>query len=282
MKLKHGGNVQTVPIDRIDVGVRTRPLDQASVDMMMASVAETGVIFDPIMLRSTGDRFELIDGRHRLEVGRNLEWGTIEARIWECSKKEARFMEVTANLSVAHLTPLDFAVNLAERKAAYEELHPETKAGVAGGRARQGQQPTEMSFADFMAGVLRKSPRQVQRVVSVGEKLSHDERRWLRDAPVLVTMADLETISKIGDDKDRAQVCIALTNGAAKNAAAAVKARSLGAGKAAPGKPPVERSLQKLLDTFDRAPKAARAAFVRDRSAELLGLLRDLDAGLSE
>lgn len=275
MKLKHDGKVLMIPVDQIKVGARARPLDPAAVEMMLSSVAETGVIFDPIMVRDAKSGFDLIDGRHRLEIARKTGRDEIEARVWTCTQKEARFMEVTANLSVAHLTPLDFAVNLAERKAVYEDMYPETRAGVAGARRRHGLQPTKMSFADFMAGVLGKDPRHIQRVVAVGEALSADEVRWLRGAPRRLVMDDIAAFSKISDEHERKQVCIALSNGKAKKVAAARRSLAAERGEKPAVKSPREQAYQRLLDAWERAPKDVRRGFVADRYDDLADLVSD-------
>ena len=47
--------------------------------------------------------------------------------------------------------------HLAKRKEVYERMHPETKAGVAGGKARQGSANEIISFAGFAADTATKT-----------------------------------------------------------------------------------------------------------------------------
>ncbi|ARE38249.1 ParB-like nuclease domain protein [Rhodovulum sp. P5] len=60
--------------------------------------------------------------------------------------------------------------------------------------------------------------------MAAGAALNRDEVRWLEAAPNPVRLKDLTEIGKIGEDHERAQVCIALSNGEAKSASAARKA----------------------------------------------------------
>lgn len=86
-----------------------------------------------------------IAGGHRLEAAKRLGWEEIEAKIWtDVTDDWAAIMEIDDNLAGAEMNALDTAVFLATRKQVYERLHPETKAGVAGGLARQGS-ATELS-----------------------------------------------------------------------------------------------------------------------------------------
>lgn len=102
--------------------------------------------------RERDGSLHLIAGGHRLEAARRLGWEEIEAKVWtDVTDDWARLMEVDDNLAGSGMNALDTAVFLATRKAVYERLHPETKAGVAGGLARQGSASELSSFADVTA-----------------------------------------------------------------------------------------------------------------------------------
>jgi hypothetical protein len=59
------------------------------------------------------------------------------------------------------------------RKAIYEELHPETKAGVAGANARWNA-GDNLSFASSTADATGKDRRSVERAAARGEALGDD------------------------------------------------------------------------------------------------------------
>jgi hypothetical protein len=60
------------------------------------------------------------------------------------------------------------------RKAIYEELHPETKAGAAGGHAKHGSASDNLSFAASTADATGKDRRTVERAAARGEALGDD------------------------------------------------------------------------------------------------------------
>jgi ParB family transcriptional regulator, chromosome partitioning protein len=60
------------------------------------------------------------------------------------------------------------------RKAIYEELHPETRAGVAGGLARQGSANEKSAFAESTADSIGKSRRSVEIAAARGGAIGDD------------------------------------------------------------------------------------------------------------
>lgn len=264
-----GAKLIDLPVDEIDTSrVRVTPLHDKAVEIIKASVEEVGAIRDPIHVRKAKDGYQLIDGRHRLEAARQLGHETISAKVWECTLDQARLMEADANVSFTHMQPLDLAVSLAARKDIYEALHPETARGTAGALAKHGMQRTNLSFAEFVGDLVGLSPRQIRRIVSAGAALSSDQARWLRAAPKPPTMSDLQAISKITDDAERAKVCIALSNGEAGSVNAARKAYRQGDVEPAP-KDPVEEGFQALMKAWTRAPMAARRRFLDHMSEDI-------------
>ncbi len=238
---------------------RVTPLNEQSVDVICQSAAETGFIRDPIHVRKTGKGHELIDGRTRLEAACRLSL-EISAFEWHCTLEQAQLMEADANVTFTHMAPIDLAVSLAARKAAYIRLHPETKRGMAGALARHGGvQVTEMSFASFLAKIVGVSERQIMRVISAGEALDQSDYLALRKSPRRVAMNDLYELAKIPDDEERSHVVEALAKGEAKSAA---DARRTFNAAPKPPKDPVEEAFQALLSRWERSPMAVRRRFV--------------------
>ncbi|WP_405112621.1 hypothetical protein L0Z65_04120 [Phaeobacter sp. BS52] len=172
------------------------------------------------------------------------------------------------------MTPLDMAVFLAAHKALYERENPETARGKAGAHGRWDAND-KMSLASFTANAAEtfgKSQKTMQRLISVGEKLSPSEIAQLRDAPQKVQFKDLEHIAKCGEQADRSAICAALGDGTAKSAKEVLDR------KKAPGaalKTPVEQQFSKLADAFIRASKEARRQFVAQYGDVLSELIED-------
>lgn len=255
-----------VPVAQIDARTRLRPVSEAGVEALKASITETGVMKDAIHVRrKKGGVLVLIAGAHRLEAARQLGWSEIEAKVWtDVTDDWSRLMEIDDNLAGAEMGPLDTAVFLAERKRVYERLHPEAAHGGDRKSVEFKNQMDIMSVRSFAATTAEKfglSDRHVRRLVEIGTALSRDELRWLRAAKAPIRLADLQALAKLGESRDRAQVCIRLSNGA-KSAADAWRAHRAEAGGETPLKDPVEAAFIALSKVWARAPMEAKRRFV--------------------
>lgn len=270
-----------VKVAEIDCRRRLRPISEAGVESLIASIRETGVMKDAIHLRKKKDgSLVLIAGGHRLEAARRLGWEEIEAKIWtDVTDDWAAIMEIDDNLAGAEMNPLDTAVFLATRKQVYERLHPETRAGVAGGLARQGSANELSSFAEATAQKFGMTARQIQKIVAAGSRLGPDEVAQLRAAPRQVTLKDLTEIAKIGAPTERYDVVRQLAEGSARSAAEAW--RAVKRGDEAPIKDPVDDAFKTMLAQWLRAPMAARRRLVDELADQLRPMLAFHDGGRS-
>jgi ParB family transcriptional regulator, chromosome partitioning protein len=272
MKLENPDRIDLLSLDLIEVGKRARQVSAKTVDLIVQSaLARDGKITVPIDVRRLkGGRFALIDGGHRIAATKVLGLTEIAAQVWSCTAEEARFMEADAILATAHITPLDLAVTLAKRKAAYEKLHPETKRGVAGALARHGVQVTEMSFADYVAKVIGITPRQSSRIIAAGEALSDQHAQALTNAPNRLVMNDLYDLAKIADPEEKDAVILRFVVGNAKSVSAArrtLKAEADGGEKLV--KDPVEEAFSALSKLWSRAPMAAKKRFLLEHARDI-------------
>ncbi len=273
-----------IALAEIKTPSRLRPVTEAGVASLVASITELGVMKDPIQLRRVkhrGGALELIAGAHRLEAARHLSWAEIPAQVWDCTDDWARLMEIDDNLAGAEMCALDTAIFLAERKRVYEKLHPETKATAFKGNRHTGSLAADMmsvaSFATATAEKFGLTDRHVRRMISAGEKLDPRDVGLLRAAPRPVTLADLQALSKVQGAAERYHVVEALAEGRVKNAATARRefaARERGETTAK--RDPVEAQFNDLLKAWGRAKSTvARRRFVREVYSELTPLVMD-------
>lgn len=258
-----------MPLDQIKVGERVRPISEATVAALLHVIGEHGFTV-PILVRKYKDRFELIDGAHRLEAMRRRGDVIIPAMVAYCSQQEAKALEVTQNLAGAAMSPLDDALFLAAYSAAYEELHPETRRGAASVLARQGIQTELSSFCDIIADKRSITSRQVRKIVAAGRNISRSDADLLRSAERKASLKDIVDIGKIGDADERASVVLRLASGNAKSAAAAIS--SLKAEKAGVQpliKDKVDVAFNALMAIWNRAPKAAKKRFCFEAAKEI-------------
>lgn len=264
--------VASVAVAEVDASKRLRPVSDAGVESLIASINETQVMKDAIHVRKLkSGSLVLIAGAHRLAAARRLGWSEIEAKVWtDVTDDWARMMEIDDNLAGAEMNALDTAVFLAERKRLYEKLHPEarqaTGAALVAKRWDTADTMSVVSFATATAEKFGITDRHVRRLVAAGEALTRDEVRWLRKAPSPIKLADLQALSKVSDQHARSQACIALSNGIVKSAAQALK----GTGEAqGGGNDPVEAAFRALATAWSRAPMAARKRFLFEKASEV-------------
>ncbi|MBF9049913.1 ParB N-terminal domain-containing protein [Roseobacter sp. HKCCD9010] len=276
--------IQRLPLSDIEVDAenRLRPVSDAGVQSLIASIEELGVIKDAIHVRkkrrASGKTLVLMAGGHRLEAARRLGWETIPARVWaDVTDDFARLMEIDDNLSGADLSNLELSVFLAERKRVYERMYPETKAGVAGGKARQKSATEIISFAESVAEKRELSARHIRNFIQIGNALSPREVAELAAAKEPLKLKDLMALAKIGEPIVRADIVGRLSSGEVKSVADAL-------GKLQPGNSNAKDldavAFQKLAVAWERTPMKMKRRFVADQSVELLSLLKDLDGGL--
>lgn len=261
--------IEAIDVSAIKVGERTRFVSEQALSVLSASYDDQGGFTTPIHVRKDKDGYELIDGAHRIEVAKRLGLETILARVWTCSKAQARFLEVDANVSQAELTPVALARSLALRHEAYVKLHPDTAAGAAGGLARQGQQRKDFSFADFVAEARGLTPRRIRQIIKAGRSLSAQEAEALEKAPRRITLDDLSELSAITETEERDFVLKALVAGEAKKAKAARKAWKVEAGTAPAPLNQADQAFARLSDAWTRAPKVARDRFLETYAAQI-------------
>ncbi|MBU2867113.1 ParB/RepB/Spo0J family partition protein [Pacificibacter marinus] len=263
-----------VVISDVKTDNRLRPIVEAGVDSLIASINETGVMKDAIHVRKKHDgTLHLIAGCHRIEAAKRLGWDDIEAKVWtNVTDDWALLMEIDDNLAGAEMNALDTAVFLATRKAVYERLHPETKADAFKGNQHTGKLAADiMSFATSTAEKFNLTERHIRRVIAAGSILTSDDITQLRAAPKQVTLKDLTEISKIGETTERSDVVTRLAAGTAKSATDARKQINAKPGDALISD--ADKKLRALQDAFARAPMAARRAFVADNAEVLRDLL---------
>ena len=90
---------------------------------------------------------------------------------------------------------------LKERKRIYEELHPETKAGVAGGKARQGSASEIISFANDTAIKTGVSGRTDEQEIQIAKSLAPAVKETVRKHDIPKT--DALKLARMEPEKQR-------------------------------------------------------------------------------
>jgi hypothetical protein len=169
-------NNQLISLADITVGDRLRPVDQARVDGLAESISKIGLKTPITVIPVAGinpPKYRLVAGNHRFEALRQLGRPHVDAIIMIGNDRQAQLWEIDENLCRNELTPAERAAHVARRKAIYEELNPQTKAGSAGAEARWNatDKLSTASFAAETAKISGKDERTVRRDADRGEKV---------------------------------------------------------------------------------------------------------------
>jgi len=101
-----------VPLSAIVASPRNPRLRLQGLDELAESIRTYGLL-QPIVVRRTGRRFELVAGHRRLEAARQLGWEAIDAVVHVASEDEAYLLTLIENLQREDLSPREEADALA-------------------------------------------------------------------------------------------------------------------------------------------------------------------------
>lgn len=174
------------------------------------SMSRVGQMY-PILVNIRPGTPTLIAGHHRLVAARNLGWESIDVSVKDASPDEAALMEIDDNLEHNSLTAAERCCQLAERKALYLRLHPETKQGgdrKSAARKNQTLPDSVCSEPSFVADTAAKTgmaPSTVRKYVQVGEALRKSGAdELLIGTPVAGRQKELDYLAKMEPEKQRA------------------------------------------------------------------------------
>ena len=179
-----------IEINQIIAADRLRKLDSVKLTSLIASMSEIGLQTPISVHRSDDGTIHLIAGLHRLKAARGLKWTTIPCRFVDLDELRRQLWEIDENLCRADLSSLERAEHLAARKAIYEQLHPETKAGTSqalGMNQALGHDVSANLAPTFVADAATKTgvaERTIQRDIHRAEHITPEVREEIRDMPI--------------------------------------------------------------------------------------------------
>jgi hypothetical protein len=191
------------------------PVDEDIVTALMATInTGNGKVLPPIHLweKQPGSDLILVAGRNRLEAHKRSEhW--ISARIIRGDSPEivraVKLCEIEENLNRRKLSPALRKMYTAQLKMFYEEQHPETKAGKAGGlgKARKSAVPksgTAPAFTKAHAKRTGRSPSAVAQDAAEAKTLG-DETLQRIAGTSLDTPSEIAALAAM-DEQERQQI----------------------------------------------------------------------------
>ncbi len=189
--------VKKIAIENVKVGHRSR--DAGPIDDLAASIAEVGLL-NPITVTTD---LQLVAGLHRLLACKSLKWKRIPAVVVALDQVRQEVAELDENLIRNELSVLERGDLLLRRKHLHEALHPDTRKGIAGGKAsgrvRIGNQASRdnVTFAQDVAGKVRRSRRTIEREVEIAVRLTPEAKKLLRGGPLADKKMDLLMLARL-------------------------------------------------------------------------------------
>lgn len=254
------------PIADIQIGDRIRDVNEAKVAIMAESIKAVGVL-QAIEIVRLGNQHVLVFGAHRLAACKLLDMTHIPASIVECETDkpdlEIRLRECVENVGREELSALDRAGHLAELKRVYEELYPDSRRGVAGGKKRQNSATAIFAVADEIASRAGLSERTFYAAVSLWNGLTPEIRKALKGTWIADNGAQLAQLSKVEEKKQGKVLALLLPakEGSEPKAASVSDALSIIENKVDP-KAPDEAAFSALVKLWHKAPQKAKKQFV--------------------
>jgi ParB family chromosome partitioning protein len=248
------GEIVAIPLDQIDVTDRLRPVDPAHVEAIAHSIDLSG-LQNAVILRPSGERYQLVAGGHRLAAVAQLGWTDVDARIENLTADEARLVEIDENLMRRELSALDRAIFLAERKAIYDVLHPETvKPGRRKKESRQTLPQFGETFTKHAAERTGLSERALRLSLELIKNLHPEARDALRLSDIADNQSQLLKLAALSPDQQIA-AARAVSSGEAKTFKAARVAIGL---DVIVEEDPQERLFRQFLGHWARMDAATR------------------------
>lgn len=260
-----------IEISAIRVAKRLREVDQDNVDLLTKSLDEIGLLTPLWVREAAGDgHHSLIAGAHRLAAAKKLGWAEVPCLVFSVSKLDAKLLEIDENLIRRELSELDRAVFLAERKAVYEALHPETKKG---GYDRESINDKFViyetggvpCFVEATAVKLRVDKRTVSRSIARAANIPADVRKLISSTWIANKGVVLDALARLPHEQQRAVAPLMLKESGPRAVSAALAEAN---GEAAAPADEADLQLATLLKAWRRAGKKARDEFIKFLACE--------------
>lgn len=263
--------VTDLKIEEVEIGVRKRAVDEEWVAVLAELIGNDGQNTPIEVWRDEAGKHHLAAGRHRIAAKRKLGHETIRASVFEPEthdpQAEGTLHEVVENLARNELNALDRAAHLYWFKVIYEDLHPDTRRGVAGGKARQNSASDNLSVADVAAEKTGFDKRTIQRAVAIYTNLKPAVRDKLAGTWLASHQSQLQALSKVPQDQQAAVVKRLTKKDAVEKTVADAVAAESGHAQAQPDA--ADEAFLRLKKMWAKAPSKAKRMFIRDMADDL-------------
>lgn len=211
--------IKQIPVSSVIVSPeRRKTINEAVVEGLMISVHRRGLL-SPIRVTTGGS---LLLGLQRLVAHERLGLEMIDGIETDGDVVELELDEIEENLLRRDLTVLERAMHEKRQKELYVIKYPDTARGVAGGRARQGQQAKHASFAAREAKARATSKRMVEQRIQIANSLTAEMVADLSNTAVADSHRQLLELARAPEDV-RTQLVATIVEGTAQDVSGALR-----------------------------------------------------------
>ena len=90
-------STRVIPIDRLDPHpLNSNVMPKALLDKLVGEIGRTG-LYPPIIARPIGERYQVLDGHHRVQALKQLGHDTIRANVWAVDDEQAMLLLASLN-----------------------------------------------------------------------------------------------------------------------------------------------------------------------------------------
>lgn len=181
-----------------DIKIRNNRRTLGDIAELAKSINKIGLL-NPITV--TEDLY-LVAGYHRLKACSAVGWTEITANIKSLNDLQAELAELDENLLRNDLTVLERSEQLERRKVIYLELYPETRQGLAGGKALAAKKADEeaseiISFAGDIADKTGLSKRTIEQEIQIAKKITTPVKEVIRNTPLADSKVELLQLARL-------------------------------------------------------------------------------------
>jgi len=187
-------------VDQIIVKDGRRAIDNNKVKELAESIKQVGLLH-PVTVRfddSKGkEAYVLVAGAHRLEALKMIGKNSVEVKVIMKDYLQTELIEIDENLIRNELHYSERSDLLARKKEIYEEIYPETKAGIAGGKASGEARGTNAeiavvktpSFVEDTASKTGLSKRTIETEIQISKNVIPEAKPVLQEQKIPKTEA---------------------------------------------------------------------------------------------
>jgi ParB family chromosome partitioning protein len=270
---KAAESVWLIPVDRIEVVDRLRPVDPVAAQALAGLIKVEGHWTPIEVCELPGGRYRLVTGGHRLAAIKINGDSTIKALKVTSDRADRRMREVSENLLRVGLSPIDRAAFVAEF---YQLLR--AKAGVAADaspqsvavnarwqKALKGNAADTCAtaahvygWADGVADQIGLSRRSIYNDLELHRGLRPDVVEQLRSLPIAANAGQLRALAKLSE-ADQRQAVTLIVSGTAKGATDA-----MGIIQQKPKPSPEKKAWDAFMGSWSRMSAAQRKNALRE------------------